>query len=140
MFYIGFVARPRTGADGRRRAGGEITLGQDSPAFDADLSHWSASDYDAQWREGVARLATGSSSALVTSYGGPDARDHEIWAMWRTGATVMLRRQSITGATIALDDAGESFYALVGEHPDSATATPEWIVPLGQLLAFTVEQ
>src|SRR4051812_42878828 len=102
MFYIGFVSHPRRDDDGRRRARGALTLGDDSPEFDSDLTHWSPSEYLSQWKEGIARLAAGeTSSALVTSYAGPGAASHEIWPMWRHGAIVSLRRQRLDGNSLA---------------------------------------
>ena len=139
MFYIGYVAQPRTDDDGRRRARGEITIGNGSPAFESDLAHWTPSQYDAQWREGIARLATGvRSSALVTSYGGPDAAEHEVWSLRRDGTAVVLRRHLVHDAVIAVDHVADSFYALADRVVDNG-AGEEWRIPFGQLLAFTVD-
>jgi hypothetical protein len=138
MFYIGFVAAPRIDLDGRRRAAGEITLGDDSPHFDSDLSDWRATDYLAQWKEGIARLAGGErSSALVTSYGGASAREHEMWPMWREGSEALLQRQRVSGELITSATSGEPFYSLVDQRP---ILGDEWRMPLGQLLAFIADE
>ena len=68
MFYIGFKSPPRVDAEGWRHAIGGIELGGASDSFPADLGTWSPQDYEAQWREAIARLAGGErSSALITS-------------------------------------------------------------------------
>lgn len=126
MFYIGFTSGARHDAAGRLRAAGEITLGDDSRAFEADLDHWSAADYESSWRESVLRLAgPGGESALVTAYHGAAGEAHEVWPMRREGATAFIR------GPVTIDQVD-------GELPPRGAET-EWSFPLGQLLAFAVE-
>jgi hypothetical protein len=128
MFYIGFTSSVKPDAGGRKRATGEITLGDDSRRFEADVDHWSTSDYEAHWRDAVLRLAgEPAASALVTSYRGPDESGHEIWPMRREGSTVVIR------GPVVVDDLDEPSEE-IGSPP-----APEWRFPLGQLLGFAVE-
>lgn len=144
MVYIGFTSGPRVGGNGWRHAIGEITLGDASEPFTADLHAWSMADYEAQWREGIARLAAGQgSSAFVTSYGGPDAVSHIIWPIWRTGATVVIQEQLVVDETISNADVSEQFYSRTGERrtlTGDGTAVSEWMLPFGDLLAFLADE
>jgi len=102
MFYIGFKSGPRMDADGWRHAIGGIELGAESDSFAADLGTWSPQDYEAQWREAIARLAAGQpSSALVTSYCGPRAGYHSMWPMWRIKDQVVFHEQLVPGDVVA---------------------------------------
>jgi hypothetical protein len=140
MFYIGFKSGPRVDEEGWQHAMGGIELGAESDGFAADLGVWSPQDYEAQWREGIARLAAGeTSSALVTSYGGPNAPFHSMWAMWRIGNQVVLHERSIPSEAVEEPTVAACFYAAVGEHrPHSGDGPPvsEWIVPFSDVLSF----
>jgi hypothetical protein len=127
MFYIGFTSGARRDAAGHLRAAGEITLGDDSRPFEADLDHWSAADYETSWREAVLRLAgPGAESALVTAYHGAAGASHEVWPMRREGATAFIR--------------GPATVEQVDGELSPRGSEPEWRFPLGQLLAFAVEE
>ena len=140
MFYIGFVSGARTDANGRRYAVGDATLGEHSQRFEADLEHWSTADYERQWREAVLRLAAGpEASALVTSYkGGGDGR-HVVLPMWREGSAVFVQPALILDAEA---DEPNAFYDKIGERGtmSAAAAIAEWQLPLGQLLAFAIDE
>jgi hypothetical protein len=140
VFYIGFTTAPRTDDDGRRFALGGMELGAESDAFTADLQAWSVRDYEAQWREGIARLAAGeSSSALVTSYAGPGNATHTMRPMWRLGNVVYFRDRLVFGRDIPPPRVAEQFYALVGERitvNDDDAAVSEWTVPFADVLSF----
>jgi hypothetical protein len=140
MFYIGFKGGPRTDEEGWRHAVGGIELGADSEEFAADLAVWAPSDYEAQWREGIARLVAGErSSALVTSYAGPDAAVHAMWPMWRVGAQVVLHEHLVPGEAIRGPAVTSCFYDAVGErrtHSDAGEPISEWTVSLSEILAF----
>ena len=140
MFYIGFRTGPRTDEDGWRYAIGGLELGSDSDSFAADLSTWSLKDYEAQWREGIARFAAGAkSSALITSYAGPAAPFHFMRPMWRTGNQVVFHERLVPGDAIQNSDVAEHFYAAVGERRsrnDDGEPASEWIVPFSDVLAF----
>lgn len=140
MFYIGFKTGARVDEEGWRHAVGGLELGADSDGFSADLSTWSISDYEAQWREGIARLAAGNeSSALITSYAGPDAAFHFMWPMWRVRDQVLFHERLVPGEAIAGSDVKTQFYRAVGELQSRSTdgdPISEWIVPFADVLAF----
>lgn len=141
MFFIGFTSAARVDDEGWRHAMGAIELGDESDAFAADLTFWSMAEYEAQWREGVARLAAGhASSALVTSYRGPRANLHSMWPMWRIGQTVFFQERLVLGDTMTEDGVAEQFYARVGDrHTESEDGViSEWPVPFADVLAFLV--
>jgi hypothetical protein len=141
MFYIGFKTGPRTDEEGWRHAIGGLELGPDSDSFAADLMVWTLADYEAQWRAGVARLATGAttSSALVTSYAGPEAAFHFMWPMWRVGDQIVFAERLVSGEMIGAVDVIDDFYRAVGEvqsHTDDGEAISQWTVPFSDVLAF----
>src|SRR3569623_511024 len=140
MFYIGFVSGARVDANGRRYAIGDATLGEHSLRFEANLGQWSTADYERQWREAVLRLAAGpESSALVTSYDGEGSGRHIVLPMWREGSAVYVQAPLILDADI--DDVS-AIYDKIGERGtmSAAAAIAEWQLPLGQLLAFAVDE
>jgi hypothetical protein len=144
MFYIGFTTAPQTDDEGWPHALGGIELGSDSDGFAADLRRWSVRDYEGQWREGVARLAAGHpSSALITSYAGPDGAVHSMWPMWRVGNTVFLQQRLVPSGLISPSAGAENFYGLVGErHTVSEHGEPisEWLLPFADVLAFLTSE
>ena len=117
-----------------------IELGDESDAFAADLRFWSVADYQAQWREGIARLAAGQpSTALVTSYRGGGAAFHSMWPMWRIGQTVYVQERLVLDDTVAATDVSQQFYDRVGERhteSDDGDAISEWSIPFADVLAF----
>jgi hypothetical protein len=143
VFFIGFTSAARTDEEGWRHAMGGIELGDESDGFAADLHFWSMADYEAQWREGVARLAAGhASSALVTSYRGPGAAVHSMWPMWRIGQTVFVQERLVVDDTITEDAVAEQFYARVGDrhrHSEDGAVISEWPVPFADVLAFLAD-
>jgi hypothetical protein len=140
MFFIGFKTPPRTDDEGWPHAIGGIELGSDSDGFASDLSSWSQRDYEAQWREGIARLAAGEcSSALVTSYAGPGTAFHSMWPMWRLGSAVVFTERLVPGDAIHEPDIAGSFYRSVGErrsHTEDDEPISEWLVPFSDVLSF----
>jgi hypothetical protein len=142
MFYIGFTTPPRTDEEGWPHALGGVDLGSESDAFAADLGSWRPSDYERQWRAGVARLAAGhGSTALITSYAGPNADFHAMRPMWRVGGTVFVQDRLVLGELVATG-AAEEFYALVGERrtvSDNGELISEWSVPFADVVAFLAD-
>ena len=139
MFYIGFKSGPRVDEEGWRHALGGLELGSESDSFAADLSVWSPREYEAQWRQGVARLAAGEqSSALITSYAGPEATFHSMWPMWRVGDEVVFHEHLVPGEAITAPDIIGGFYRAVGERGSDSADGPvsEWIVPFSDVLTF----
>jgi len=130
--------------EGWRHAFGGLELGSDSDGFTADLRVWTVRDYEAQWREGIARLAAGErSSALVTSYAGPGDVIHSMRPMWRVGNTVYLQDRVVTNRDIGPTNVAEQFYEIVGErstHSDDGTPVSEWAVAFGEVLAFLASE
>ena len=141
MFYIGFISAPRVNDEGWAHAVGLITLGAHEESFEADLREWTTADYEAQWREGIARLAGGvPSSALITSYGGREGITR-MWPIWREGATAYLQEHLVVPGETGPPLNPEHLYEQVGAHRTVSEDGPvsEWEVPLGQLLAFVVD-
>jgi hypothetical protein len=141
MFYIGFKTGPRVDDKGWRHAIGGLELGSDSDTFTADLTLWTPADYEAQWRAGVARLAVGAttSSALITSYAGPEGAFHFMWPMWRVGDQIVFAERLVSGESISEADTIEDFYRAVGEHQshsDDGEPISYWTVPFSDVLAF----
>jgi hypothetical protein len=140
MFYIGFKTGPRIDDEGWRHALGGIELGDDSDGFSADLSVWSPREYEEQWRAGVARLAAGAeSSALVTSYAGPEGAFHFMWPMWRVGSEIVFTERLVFADAIQGAEVPDAFYRAVGERrskSESGEPISEWRVPFADVLAF----
>lgn len=143
MFYIGFVTGARTDAEGWPHANGEVLLGDHGERFQSDLRFWDMPRYEAQWRAGIARLLAGSeTSALVTSYRGPDAASHLVWPMWREGQTVHVQEQPLRtdGLTRPFDpDAAHEQVQPRRTVGESGEPIPEWQLPLRDLAAFVLE-
>jgi hypothetical protein len=140
VFYIGFATPVRTDEEGWRHAFGGLELGAASDAFVADLGVWTMSEYEAQWREAIARLAAGKpSSALVTSYAGPGDVIHAMRPMWRVCNTVFFQERLVADRNIERPNVADQFYELVGERStsgDGGKAISEWAVPFPDVLAF----
>ena len=144
MFYIGFTTPARTDEEGWRHASGGLELGNESDAFTADLTVWTVRDYEAHWREAIARLAAGeASSALVTSYAGSGDVIHFIRPMWRVGQTVYFQERMVMDQDVAPPNVAGHFYGIVGERStesDDGTPISEWAVPFAQVLAFLANE
>jgi contact-dependent growth inhibition (CDI) system CdiI-like immunity protein len=140
VFYIGFTTAAQVDEEGWPHALGGLELGAKSDGFAADLRVWTMREYEAQWREAVARLAAGkASSALVTSYAGPGDVIHWMRPMWRVGKTVYFQDRLVMDRDVAPPKVAEQFYAIVGErstHSEDGTPLSEWAVPFADVLAF----
>jgi CdiI N-terminal domain len=140
MFYIGFKSGVRVDEEGWRYASGGLELGPDSDSFSADLSTWTMQDYESQWREGIARLAAGMpSSALITSYAGPDAGFHSMWPMWKVGDQVVFHEHLVPDEVVNHSDIADSFYAAVGDrrtHSEDGQPISEWFVLFADVLHY----
>ena len=102
MFSIRTVTPIVTDAEGRRQAGGLLSVGQARLPFVLDCSHWTAADYERQWKEGIRRIASGErSSALVTAYRGDEDEAHVLWAMWRDDDHVYVQARSVRAVPFA---------------------------------------
>ena len=144
MFFIGFKTPARTDEEGWQHAIGGIELGSESDGFASDLSSWSQRDYEAQWREGIARLGAGErSSALITSYAGPAAAFHFMWPMWRVGKDIVFTERLVPGEAIQASNIAESFYRAVGERrsqSEDGEQISEWLVPFSEVLSFLASE
>ena len=144
MFYIGFTTAARTDEEGWRHASGGLELGDESDGFTADLSVWTVGDYEAQWREGIARLAAGeASSALVTSYAGSGDVIHFIRPMWRVGQMVYFQERIVMDRDVAPPNVAGHFYEIAGERfteSDDGAPISEWAVPFAEVLAFLASE
>ena len=75
------------------------------------------SEYEAQWRGAIARLAAGRpSSALVTSYAGSGDVIHSMRPMWRVGNTVFFQERLVRDRDIGPPKVADQFYEMVGER------------------------
>jgi hypothetical protein len=139
LFRIRFFSPPVVNADGWRHAGGELVLGDTRLCFLADLSEWTTSHYERQWRDAIGRLARGeTSTALMTSYRGPDARSHVMWALWRDEVRVYIQEHAVLAAELDAPFDPAAPYAHVGEHiaaAENGLPISEWHVPVHHLEA-----
>jgi hypothetical protein len=144
MFYIGFKTPPQVDSEGWQHAIGGIELGSESDSFAADMSTWTPRDYEAQWHQGIARLAAGaSSSALITSYAGPEGAFHSMWPMWKVGDQVVFHEHLVPAEAVSPSDVVASFYDAVGErraHSENGEPVSEWQVPFADVLAFLADR
>jgi hypothetical protein len=139
MFRIRFFTPAVINEDGWQHAGGELVLGPTRLCFLVDLSHWSARDYQQQWREGIARFLRGApSTALMTAYRGPGESAHTMWALWRDEAFVYIQEHSVLPADLDAPFDPMQPYGHVGARvPAAEHALPisEWHVELEHLHA-----
>ena len=144
MFYIGFTSAAQTDEEGRRHAQGELTLDRDRAGFQSDLGSWSMREYEAHWRDAIARLMSGkSSSLLVTSYRGPGAGHHVGWPIWREGPTACFQERIFFADELPGPFDPATAYELVGERTtidEDGDRRAEWRVPLAQLAAFLMDR
>jgi hypothetical protein len=107
--------------------------------FVVDLRYWTVSDYERQWKAGVARLLHGAPrSALMTAYRGPGEAIHLIWALWRDEGYVFAQEHPVvvTESDPPFDPANP--YDHVGERIPTSVhdlPIPEWRVDLVQVYA-----
>lgn len=144
MFYIGFTSAARTDDAGWLHAVGALTLGRATEGFESDLGTWSMADYERQWREGVARLLGGhTSSALLTSYRGPDAAYHFMWPVWREGTDAIFQERLLLTEQLDEPFTTDRLYEVVGERmmiDEEGQRVAEWVVPLGHLANFLIDR
>jgi hypothetical protein len=102
VFRIRFFTPSVLNHEGYPQAGGELLIGNDRLGCLIDLRHWTQSDYERQWREGIARLAHGApSTALITAYRGPDSDvPHRMYALWRDEKYVHAQELSVLPAEL----------------------------------------
>lgn len=120
---------------------GELVIGGARLHFQLDLNHWSAADYERQWRSGLMRLVRGaSSSALMVAYRGAGMEAvHLMWALWRVNDHVYVQPHAVL-ANEAHERGFNPF--LPDEHvgdriPVTEQSLPllEWCVEIEQLIA-----
>jgi hypothetical protein len=96
LFRIRFFTPPVTDERGWPHAGGELQIDTQRLRFLADLRFWSPSEYEAQWRAGLARLASARQpTALMTAYRGRTAEPHVMWVLWPEGDDVYVQELSV---------------------------------------------
>jgi len=142
LFSIRIVTPVVTDGNGRRQAGGLLAVGQAHLPFFLDCAHWSASDYERQWKEGIHRIAEGArSSLLLTAYRGDGHDPHTLWAMWRDDDHVYVQARSVRPSTRAQPFDPWNAYAYVptrmpvGEYAPPAT---QWRIELESFFASAV--
>lgn len=137
MFRIRLFTPVVTNEDGWRHAGGELVLGDTRLCFLVDLSHWTAADYQRQWRDGISRLARGApSTALMSAYRGRAHHAHVMWAFWRDETHVYIQEHSVLPAELDVPFDPALPYVHVGERvpaAENALPIPEWHVPIEQV-------
>jgi hypothetical protein len=139
MFRIRACTPSVVNEDGWPEAGCELRIGEERFVFVIDLSHWSIADYERQWREGTKRILYGATStALMSSYGGPAGHRHQMWGAWRDDAHIYVQQHSVvTSETDASFDPAVP-YAHIGERiatSETAVPFPEWRVDLVDVYA-----
>lgn len=143
MFAIRIVTPIVTDAEGRRQAGGLLTVGNARLPFLLDCAHWTASDYERQWKEGIRRIADGArSSALVTAYQGDDDAPHTMWAMWRDDDHVYVQARSVRTQPFAESfDPSMPYRYVPSRMPVCEYAPPatQWRVELESFFASAFE-
>jgi hypothetical protein len=121
-------------------AGVELIAGTTRLHRRVDLRYWRISDYQRQWREGIARLVSGApSSALMTAFSGVSGEPHSMWALWREAAYVYIQPHCVVPAHLAAPfDPRLPYEHVGGRIPVLENALPmdEWRVDLDRLLAF----
>jgi hypothetical protein len=139
VFSIRIVTPIVTDADGRRQAGGLLTVGQARLPFLLDCTYWDASAYERQWTAGVHRIAEGArSSALLTAYRGDGDEPHTLWAMWRDHDYVYAQARAVrTQAFGAPFDPWEPYEYVPSRMPVCEYTPPatQWRVELESFFA-----
>ena len=139
MFKIRIFTPAVVNDDGWPHAGGELVVGDARMCFLVDLTHWSVTDYQAQWRHGVTRLLQGApSTALMSAYRGPGQAAHSMWALWRKREFVYVQDHSVIRADLDAPFDPHDAYAHVGGHvpsAENALPIPEWRVEFEHLQA-----
>ena len=142
VFSIRIVTPVVTDEHGHRQAGGLLAVGEARLPFLLDCAHWSASDYERQWKEGIHRIAEGArSSLLLTAYRGDGRGPHMLWAMWRDDDHVYVQARSVRPSTRAQPFDPWNAYAYVptrmpvGEYAPPAT---QWRIELESFFASAV--
>lgn len=76
-------------------AWGQITIGDFSETFEADLGYWSSERYCQQWADATRRLAMGNAPvAFITSMYPPKLANYIWWwPAWREGGRVLVQNQ-----------------------------------------------
>lgn len=139
MFAIRIVTPVVTDAEGKRLAGGQLAVGQARLPFLLDCSHWTASDYERQWKAGIRRIADGArSSALMTAYRADDDEPHALWAMWRDDDHVYVQARSVRPLAFADPfDPSDPYHYVPSRMPVCEYAPPatQWRVELESFFA-----
>jgi CdiI N-terminal domain len=139
MFRIRVFTPPVTNHEGWQHAGGQLILDEARIHFLIDLRHWNIAAYERQWREGIARLVKGeSSAALMTAYRGPGDEPHVMWGLWRDESHVYV--QAHTVLPVELESAFDPMapHAHIGKRipaSENGLPIPEWRIELVDLIA-----
>ena len=142
MFYIGFVTASRIDAHGEPYCEGELTAEDHSERFRSDLRTWRKSDYESQWKQGVARLLAGAeSSVLVTCLRREgDESSVELVPLSRRGGTVTVGERAVITEPLSEPLDLAVVYDIVAERGVAAErALAQAEVPLRQLATFTID-
>lgn len=115
MFGIRVFTPALVDESGWPHAGAELCVGAARLRFRLDLRYWRVANYERQWREGIARLASGAStSALVSRYSGPGDAPHTMWALWRADGHVFVQPECILPGELAAPFDPVAPYAHIG--------------------------
>ena len=133
----------RVDEEGWAHAAGEITLAGYSERFQSDLRYWTIPQYEKQWKEAVARLLGGKlSTALITSYCGPESGFHFAWTLWREGTVVFAQERMILTELLPAPFDPLQIDDLVGDRrtvTDEGAEISEWSMPFTQVATFGLE-
>jgi hypothetical protein len=127
--------------EGKRIRMGRITIGGFTEDFMAYLEYWSAPDYEAQWKDAIRRVVSGSAvEALITDMHDLRTAHHLVsWPMYREGARVFVQNRLLLlsnfGRPLQLDQ-------LIGKLGNRQTINKdgqqisEWLVETRDLEIF----
>jgi hypothetical protein len=139
VFRIRFFTPSVPDDRGWPHAGGELQLGPHHLRFLVDLRHWSITEYEAQWRAGVARLVVERQpTALLTGYRGATQDPHVMWALWPEGDSVYVQELTVLPAEIDDTFDPRQAHRYVGERipaSEQGLPIPEYRLDLLPLLA-----
>jgi CdiI N-terminal domain len=139
MFRIRFFTPAVLDENGWPHAGGELVLGDARLIFLADLSYWDIRHYQNQWRGAISRLLQGgSSTALISAYGGPRGSTHKMWALWRLDDHVYVQEHVVLAAELEAPFDPNEPYVHIGERvpaTENALPIPEWRIEFEHLHA-----
>ncbi len=110
-FNIEAIHKKAETIDGVLSHSGKITIGEFTETFVMAIDTWNLEEYAQQWKEGLERIQTNSTSCLVVDI--RNLRKHpaiELWALYKVGSTVFISRKIRWGKIFKTVAAGKKPY------------------------------